>query len=318
MTKKEEATPHPFQIDRRTAEGIARLNLQQLPEGRQRQQLEIVLLVAVDVEIHVAARDEILAVQHHDLIIVVVEPTENVGEGAFLRIPQRPDPSGLHPGGRRKRRHVEKRGHVGAVVQCGAGGAAAVQDHQIGRLFRFGNLPAQGFDPFRIEQRLDFAVDAFAEEQNGVDYPVLRQRLRKHLLQFIRIFVCAADVDFSHFFSGGGLLDALDQAVELRADVAIQHDDAVLRSRFEKFLPDRAVARRYRIPQLRRQFRSVERLRIDVGVRFEHETHKTMAPSSFAILLFTLILYDNYNEKARGGLTKNKKNAIFKTERQLY
>ena len=31
----------------------------------------------------------------------------------------------------------------------------------------------------------------------------------------------------------------------------------------------------------------------------------------FAILLFYSILYNNYNEKARAGLTKNKKNAIF-------
>ena len=256
--------------------------------------------------------------QHHDLIIIIVEPAEEVGEGALLRIPQRPDAPGLHPGGRRKRRYVEKRGHIGAVVQRGAGGTATVQNHQTGSLLRFREFPAECFDPLRIEQRFDFAVDAFAEEQDGVDHPVFRQRFREHLLQLIRIFVCAADVEFAHFFPGGCLLDALDQAVELRADVAIQHDDAVLRSRFEKFFPDCTVACRHRVPQFRRQFRSVERLRVDIWVRFEHETHKTITFSGFAILLFILILYDNYNEKARGGLTKNKKNAIFKIEQQLF
>ena len=123
----EEAAPYPLQIDRRTTERIACLNCQQLPEGRQRQQFEVVLQVAVNIEIHIAACDEILAVEHHDLIVEVVEPAEGIGGGALFRVAQRPDPSCLHPGGCRERRHIKKRGHVGTLAQLPGFGLDARQ-----------------------------------------------------------------------------------------------------------------------------------------------------------------------------------------------
>ena len=226
--------------------------------------------------------------EHHDLIVEVVEPAEGIGGGALFRVAQRPDPSCLHPGGCRERRHIQKRGHVGTLAQSGAGGAAAVQNDQIGRPLCFGNLPAQRFNPLRIEQRFDFTIDAFAEEQNGINLPVFRQSLREHLFQLIRIFICATDIDPLNAFSSGGFFDAFYQTVKLRSDIAVERQKTVFWSRLKKFFPDSTVPRGHRILQLRRQFRRVERLRINIRIRFEHETHKKSPSVSFCsfIVLF--------------------------------